>query len=104
MNRLEYITLIDDVEIATGTLNRRIEIPANGGVSIIPLQLGTDLLEILQGESRQALVNFGLNLADAGNRPTRVSIKVKPTILIGAVELQYPGYYQLNYDFSSGES
>jgi hypothetical protein len=89
--------------MATGTLNKRVEIPANGGITIIPLQLGTDLLEIMKGESRQALVNFGLNLADAGNRPTRVSIKVKPTILIGAVEIEYPGYYKLDYEFSSGE-
>ena len=103
MNELEYIAMIDDVEVATGSLNQRVEIPANGGVTEIPLQLGTDIIEILQGESRQALVNFGLNLADSGNRPTRVSIKVKPTIVIGAVELQYPGYYKLNYEFSSGD-
>ena len=103
MNRLEYIAMIDDVEIATGSLNQRVEIPANGGVTTIPLQLGTDIFELLQGESRQALVNFGLNLADAGNRPTRVGIKVKPTIIIGAVEIQYPGYYKLDYEFSSGD-
>jgi hypothetical protein len=90
------------VQIATGSLERRIEIPANGGTAIIPLQLNTDLVEILNKDSRQALVNFGLNLADAGNRPTRVSLKVKPTILIGAVEINYPGYFTVTHDFTSG--
>jgi len=103
MNRLEYIALIDDVQIASGALNQRIEIPANGGIATIPLLLTTDLIEILKKDSRQALVNFGLNLADAGNRPTRVSIKVKPTILVGAIEIVYPGYFDVHYDFSSGE-
>jgi LEA14-like dessication related protein len=102
MNRLEYMAYIDDVQIATGSLERRIEIPANGGTAVIPLQLSTDLVEILNKDSRQALVNFGLNLADAGNRPTRVSLKVKPTILIGAVEINYPGYFTVKHDFTSG--
>ena len=103
MNRLEYIALIDDVQIASGALDKRIEIPSSGGIATIPLRLTTDLIEILKKDSRQALVNFGLNLADAGNRPTRVSIKVKPTILVGGIEIVYPGYFDVHYDFSSGE-
>lgn len=103
LNSLEYIAFIDDVEVASGEMNQRIEIPANGGIAIIPLRLQTDLIEILKKDSRQTLVNFGLNLADAGNRPTRVSIKVKPTILVGAMEINYPGYFTLKYDFASGE-
>ena len=103
LNRLEYLAFIDDVEVARGALDRRIEIPANGGVSTIPLRLETDLIDILKKDSRQALVNFGLNLADAGKRPTRVSIKVKPTILVGALEIDYPGYFTVKHDFTSGD-
>ncbi|MCK5463033.1 MAG: hypothetical protein KAI95_08445 [Bacteroidales bacterium] len=103
LNSLEYLAFIDDVEVARGNLDRRIEIPANGGVTTIPLRLNTDLIDILKKDSRQALVNFGLNLADAGNRPTRVSIKVKPTILVGAMEINYPGYFTVKHDFTSGD-
>ena len=103
LNGLEYLAFIDDVEVARGQLDRRIEIPANGGITIIPLRLNTDLIEILKKDSRQTLVNFGLNLADAGNRPTRVSIKIKPSILVGAMEINYPGYFTLKHDFTSGD-
>lgn len=103
LNGLEYLAFIDDVEVASGQLDRRIEIPANGGVTTIPLRLSTDLMNIMKKDSRQALVNFGLNLADAGNRPTRVSIKVKPTILVGAIEINYPGYFTVKHDFTSGD-
>ena len=103
LNSLEYLAFIDDVEVARGNLDRRIEIPANGGVTSIPLRLNTDLIDILKKDSRQALVNFGLNLADAGNQPTRVSIKVKPTILVGAMEINYPGYFSVKHDFTSGD-
>jgi LEA14-like dessication related protein len=104
LNRLEYLAFIDDVEIARGELDGRIEIPANGGVSTIPLRLTTDLADILKKDSRQALVNFGLNLADAGKRPTRVSLRVKPTILVGALEINYPGYFTVQHDFTSGDA
>jgi LEA14-like dessication related protein len=100
---LEYLAFIDDVEVASGQLDSRIEIPANGGVSTIPLRLNTDLIDIMKKDSRQALVNFGLNLADAGNRPTRVSIKVKPSILVGVMEIDYPGYFTVKHDFTSGD-
>jgi LEA14-like dessication related protein len=103
LNGLEYLAFIDDVEVARGQLDRRIEIPANGGITTIPLRLSTDLIDILKKDSRQALVNFGLNLADAGNRPTRVSIKVKPTILVGAMKINYPGYFTVKLDFTSGD-
>jgi hypothetical protein len=103
LNGLEYLAFIDNVEVARGNLDRRIEIPGNGGVSTIPLRLQTDLIDILQKDSRQALVNFGLNLADAGKRPTRVSIKVKPTILVGAIEIIYPGYFTVKHEFTSGD-
>jgi LEA14-like dessication related protein len=102
LNKLEYLAFIDDVQIASGALSKRIEIPANDGIATIPLQLHTDLIEILKKDSRQALVNFGLNLADAGGRPTRVSLKVKPTVLVGGLEINYPGYFTVKYDFSSG--
>jgi LEA14-like dessication related protein len=103
LNGLEYLAFIDDVEVARGNLDRRIEIPGNGGVSTLPLRLQTDLIDILQKDSRQALVNFGLNLADAGKRPTRVSIKVKPTIMVGAMEIIYPGYFTVKHEFTSGD-
>ncbi len=103
LNKLEYMAFIDDVQIASGALDQRIEIPANGGIATIPLRLNTDLIDILSRDSRQALVNFGLNLADAGKRPTRVSVKVKPTILVGAMHINYPGYFTVKYEFSSGD-
>lgn len=103
LNRIEYIAFIDDAQVASGEMEQRIEIPANGGLTTIPLNLNTDLIEILKKDSRNALINFGLNLADASKRPTRVSIKLKPTILVGVSEIVYPGYFKVKYEFSSGE-
>ena len=103
MNRLEYMAYIDDVEIARGSIDQRVEIGAGGGTTMIPMRLTTDLVRILNKDSRAAIFNFGLNLADASNRPTRVTLKVKPTIMVGVMEIQYPGYFSVKHDFTSGD-
>ena len=79
------------------------EIDAGGSTTVIPLRLTTDLVRILNKDSRAAIFNFGLNLADASNRPTRVTLKVKPTIMVGVMEIQYPGYISVKHDFTSGD-
>jgi len=63
-----------------------------------------DVIDPLTDERLAGLLNEDLlNLADTGNRPTRVSIKVKPTILVGAMEINYPGYFTVKHDFTSGD-
>lgn len=99
MAKFDWILKIDDVQMATGTNNTQYSIPENGGTSIIPLTISVNLLDALKGESKNALLNFGLNLADAGGKPTRVSIQVKPTINVGTMPISYPGYITLGTEF-----
>ena len=98
LNRLEYIALIDKVQIAEGEVNKRIEIPA-GGIASVPVEIETDIIRILQKDSRNALINFGLNLADASKKPTRVKLMIKPFIRIGNKDLEYPGYIKIRQEF-----
>jgi len=99
LNRMEYIAFIDDLQVAAGAVEERVEIPAFGGISTIPVRVETNLIELLKKESRNTLINFGLNLADASNRPTRVSIKIKPYIRVGAKDLEYPGFITVKKEF-----
>lgn len=103
LNQLEWIAFIDDIEIFSGTMAERVEIPPYNGISPIPLNIKTDLMEVLSKSSRQAILNFGFNLADMGKKPTRVTLKVKPAIMIGKKLLKYPGYIKVNKDFNSDQ-
>lgn len=102
MNRLDWILLIDDIEMVNGLLTERIEIPSNGGVTVIPLSMNMDLAEVLSGKSADAVVNFGFNLAGFGGQPTRITLKAKPTILVGNREITYPGYISIKTSYTSG--
>ncbi len=91
MNRLEWILLIDDIEMVSGVNETPISIPGKGSV-VIPLSMNIDLRKALSGKSGQAMMNFALNLAGANGVPTRIKLKAKPTIMVGRFPLSYPGY------------
>lgn len=100
LSNFDWIVSIDDVEMANGTHEGRTVIPGHAGTAVIPLGISIDLMKALQGKSKQALLNFGLNLADAGNKPTRVSLKIRPTVYInGDTQLKYPGYISVGTQF-----
>lgn len=101
MAKMEWIAYIDDVQISSGTNSERIEIAPNNGTSDIPIQISFDLKKVITKESKDAFVNFGLNLTDASNQPTRVSLKIKPTINIGGVPVTYPGYFTVTKEFGA---
>jgi LEA14-like dessication related protein len=100
MNSMDWILLIDNIQMTTGSLNNRFTIPPGNGTAIIPVQVNVNLKQVLQGRSLEAIANFAFNLAGVGNRPTRITAKIRPTIMIGQQLLTYPGYITINTDFS----
>ncbi len=97
MNKLDWILLIDDIEMNRGMLSQRIEIPA-GSDAILPLQMSMNLKEVFKGKTLQSLVNFGMNLVDASGKSSRITIKAKPTIIIGGRAIPYPDFITINSD------
>ncbi len=102
VNSIQWIAFIDDVQVAQGTVTDRVEVASGGGASIIPIIVQADLFDYLKGDNPRSMLNFALNLVDAGNQPTRLSMKIKPSVLIGGQSVHYPGYFTINKEFSSG--
>lgn len=101
MTRIDWILLIDDLEMTRGMLDKQVTIPANNGTAIIPMQMQIDLKKALSGKSADAIMNFGLNLAGTSNKPTRFTLQMKPTITIGGYPITYPGYLNVKTEFGS---
>lgn len=102
VNQLEWIAFIDDIRVSDGVIADRVEVSPNGGTAIIPIRIQTDLFEYLEGDNPRTMLNFGLNLVDAGGQPTRLSMQIKPSVLIGGQTVSYPGYFTISHEFSSG--
>jgi len=102
ITKLDWVLLIDDIEMTRGILDKHVTIPANNGSAIIPMQMHVDLKKALSGKSADAIINFGMNLASAGNKPTRFTLQLKPTITVGAYPVTYPGYLNVKTSFGQG--
>ena len=103
LNHIEWIAFIDDIQISTGKIDRRIEIPGSGGTALVPIRIESDLFEYLHGDNPKTMLNFALNLVDAGGQPTRLSLKIKPSVYVGSTMVPYPDYFTISKDFSSGK-
>ncbi len=103
MQRMDWKLFIDDVEMTTGILNKKVSIEPNQS-QIVPLSIALDLKKVLAGKSKNALLNFGFNLAGAGKRPSRVKLSIKPTVSVGSFPITYPGYFTLKKEFGSGNN
>lgn len=101
MNKMDWILFIDDIEMTRGISSQRVQIAANNGISDLPLQMEIDLLKALSSESGEAIANFGFNLSGKGDRPTRIMIKVKPSVYVGKKMITYPGYITVKNTFTS---
>jgi len=98
MNKLDWILILDDIEMTRGILNERIEIPAQSEL-IFPIAMNLDLMKSLSGKSGDALINFALNLTGSGSRPTQIKLKAKPSIMLGSTPIEYPGYITIKEEF-----
>lgn len=101
MSKIEWILLIDDIEMTQGVLDKQVTIPGNGATAIVPIQMHVDLKKVLSGKSADAIINFGLNLAGNGNKPTRFTLKMKPTITVNGFQIVYPGYLSVKTEYNS---
>ena len=100
---IEYIAYIDDIEITRGRIDERVEIAPNGGTNLLPVLIQTDLFSYLEGDNPKTMLNFALNLIDAGGQPTRFSLKIKPSVVVAGATIPSPGYFTIKKEFSSGE-
>ncbi len=98
INHIDWIAYIDDIQIAKGYIDRRIEIQPESK-EIIPINISTELFKLLSGESRNAVLNFGFNLMDVGAKESRITLRLKPSFKVGKKYYRAPGYIKISKKF-----
>jgi hypothetical protein len=99
MIRMDWIAAVDGKDLVSGTLNERVEVAANGGTALVPLQVNLDLKKLFAGQERNAALGFLLDAAAKGNDNTRIAFKIKPYVRIAGIDIPYPGYLTIKKDF-----
>lgn len=103
VNSIQWVSFLDDLQLAQGAVEERVEVPPTGGVNTIPIRVRIDLIDYLEGENPRAMLNFALTMLNAGDRSSQISMKIKPTVLIGSRSVQYPDYFTITKEFKSGD-
>lgn len=103
VNSIQWISFLDDLQLAEGAVEERVEVPPSGGVNTIPIRVRIDLIDYLEGENPRAMLNFALTMFNAGDRSSQISMKIKPTVLIGSRSIQYPDYFTITKEYKSGD-
>lgn len=102
LNQLEYKVLLSGKEFANGFINQRIEVSPAGGRTVVPVRLQTNAYELLTDPAtREAFTNLFRNLSgDQTTAPSKVTIKIKPTLDLFNKAVNYPGYITIEQDLT----
>jgi hypothetical protein len=102
INQFDYIVLIKGQEIATGTVNKRIDLIA-GASTIVPVQVNSNIYSFLSnGETMKELLNFISGAKSGPNeKKSTVTIKVRPTFMLGKESIKFPSYIVINKEITS---
>ena len=101
INNFDYIILINQQEIATGTVNQRISINAKQSIDV-PLQLNTNIYQFLaNGKTLQDIGGFLAGAANGKEQKGLVTIKIKPSILVAGSLVKYPGFITIDKEVSN---
>lgn len=95
IDEFDYIILFENEELANGTVDQPISVPAKE-TSIVPVKIKGEIYQMIFGNNK-TLLNFllGENTAKAN-----FTIKVKPTFTIAGKKIKYPGYISIDKKLS----
>ncbi|MDX2130130.1 MAG: LEA type 2 family protein [Chloroherpetonaceae bacterium] len=102
LTRFQWRLFIDDLEMTAGTVSSPVSISANA-TAIVPMEMTVDLKKSLAGRSLETLKNFAFNLAGVGGKPTRVMLRVKPSLQVGSMMIDYPNEIDVRTEFTGGK-
>ena len=103
INQLEYKVLLANSEIFGGFLNQLIEVMPGTGKTRVPVKLSANVYQLLNNDqTRDELVNLVTTLTGKTNtKPTRLTVKIKPTLDLGGKQINYPGYITFDKEITS---
>lgn len=101
INNFDYIILINKQEIANGTVDQRVSIEA-GQTTRVPVQLNANIYKFLaDGTALSDITDFVKGANSGTEKKGIVTLKIRPSIMVGGGLVKYPGYITIDKEVSS---
>ncbi|WP_316803960.1 hypothetical protein [Pedobacter nototheniae] len=102
INQFEYKILVNNTDLAEGIVNQNVSI-AQGQTVTVPVQLNSNIYGLI---SNGNMFNDIIKAAKRGSTSKDeklglLTIKIRPTFMLGNTPVKYPGYITINKDISS---
>jgi hypothetical protein len=94
IENLAWRLFIDNNETITGNV-RNVSVPGVGQVTNIPIGMSFDLIKFFNSAGYDNLINLALALGGKNGSPSRITLKVKPTISTQLGPITYPGEFDV---------
>ena len=101
INNFDYIVLINKQEVFNGTVDQDVSIGA-GQTSVVPIQVNANIYKFLT--DNRMIDDIGAFISGATNGSAKkglVTLKIRPSIKVGANLVKYPGYITIDKEVSS---
>jgi hypothetical protein len=99
LNGMGYILEIDGKQMTTGSLKQKMQIDG-GQKAVLPINMAFDLKQVLSGESLEAIKNLAFNFAGIGSGASDVTVRLKPSFLVGSRTMESPNYIPVSFKLS----
>jgi LEA14-like dessication related protein len=100
VQQLEWAIDLEQTEMLKGTINQTINVPANGGSTVIPVSVGVDLFQLFKSETKDNLLNLAMSIANIGESSSKVSFRIKPTVVVAGQPISM-GFITISKTFNS---
>jgi len=97
INQFEYKILINNQELADGFVDRQVSIAA-GQTVVVPVAVNVNVYQFVSNARVMSEISDFLR---GGDRKGLVTLKIKPSIMVGGALIKYPGYITIDKEFSS---
>lgn len=101
INNFDYIILINKQELINGTVDQRISIEP-GQTTSVPLNLNANIYQFLSNQKILDEITQFLTASKNGTEAKGlVTIKIKPSVMVGGNLVKYPGFITIDKEVSS---
>lgn len=101
IRQFEYKLLIKDQEIANGFVDQTISVPPNGGQTVVPIKINSNIYGFLSDSGTQRAILDFLD-SSSNSKKSVLTIKIRPTIGLGNKAIKFPGYITINKEITRG--
>lgn len=101
INQFEYKVLINKQELATGFVNQQVSVAAGQSV-IVPVDVNVNVYQFISNAKVMSEISDFFRGGGVGaERKGLVTLKIRPSIMVGNTLVQYPGFISIDKEISS---